>query len=100
MTHHKLSQLTLEVTQFEVRSFVCNGKNPDRLCLTDETVQVIMENSRFNLRKSIYIANREMSFPQGKIWPVVMEALYFKPIQATKVQGLQPNDKSKPCEFS
>jgi len=29
-----------------------------------------------------------------------MEALYFKPKQATKVQGLQPNDKGKPCEFS
>lgn len=59
-----------------------------------------MDNSRLNLRKSIYVGNREMNFPQVKIWPVIMEAHYFKPIQATKVQGLQPKDKGKPCEFS
>jgi hypothetical protein len=41
-----------------------------------------------------------MNFPQVKIWPVIMEALYFKPIHATKVQGLWPNDKGKPREFS
>jgi len=100
MTHHNLSHLTLEERQFEVRAFVCNGKNPDRLRLTDEAIQVRMENSRFNLRKSIYLRNREINFPQVKIWPVIMEALYFNPIQATKVRGLQPNDKGKPCEFS
>jgi hypothetical protein len=100
MTHHKLSHLTLEVRQFEVRAFVCNGKNPDRLRLTDETIQGIMENSRFNLRKSIYVGNSEMNFPQVKIWPVIMETLYFKPVQVTKVQGLQPNDKGRLCEFS
>jgi hypothetical protein len=34
-----------------VRVFVCNGKNPDHLRLTDETIQGIIENSQFNLRK-------------------------------------------------
>lgn len=100
MAHHNLSHLTLEVRQFEVGAFVCNGNNPDHLRLTDETIQVKMENSRFNLRKSIYLRNHEMTFPQVKILPVIMEAVYFKPIQATKVRGLQPKDKGKPCEFS
>jgi hypothetical protein len=88
LTQHNLSYLTLEVRQLEVRAFVCNGKNPDRLHLTDESIQGIMDNSRLNIRKSIYVGNREMNFPQVKIWPVIMEALYFKPIHATKVQGL------------
>jgi hypothetical protein len=77
MTHQNLSYLTLEARKFEVRAFVCNGKNPDRVCLTDETIQGIIDNSRLNLRKSIYVVNREINLPQLKIWPVIMEALYF-----------------------
>jgi hypothetical protein len=61
-----------------IRSFVLHvvlcgvACRHDRLRPTDETIQGIMDNSRLNLRKSIYVGNREMNFPQVKIWPVIM----------------------------
>lgn len=99
MTHHNLSQLTLEVRQFEVRAFVYNGKNPDRLRLTDETIQGIMENTRFNLRESIYLGNREMNFPQVKIWPVIIEALYFKPNKLQRCRAYNRMTKASHASF-
>jgi hypothetical protein len=89
MTRHNVSQLTPDVIKFQIRGFICSGKNPDRLHLTDEIIEGVMADSQFNVRKSIDICNRELNFPQVKLWPAVMEALTFKSVRIATSAGLK-----------